>query len=211
MPININIMQFKRFQHQGFTLCPFEIPQKTNTDIIFHKDANTLAGYRDLLSNSDNISTIFEIGVKNGGSLALWHLATSAKVFGIDINTKQVTDSVRKFAQKHPISWAEMNSTNHVAVKQMIINKLGISVDMIIDDAAHTIENITDNFNNYWSIVTPGGLYVIEDWLALHPEHQRQIIEIGRTKIAQNAMTKDLGEVDWIYLYRNFIAFRKTF
>ena len=48
--------------------------------------------------------------------------------------------------------------------------------DLIIDDCAHTIEQIPHNLKVHWDHIAYGGRYVIEDWQMLHPIHQEQML-----------------------------------
>ncbi len=104
--------------------------------------------------------TLLELGVKEGGSLLLWHdYFPSATIVGIDINLPKEfkpTDHIYLFEG----SQADRQFLSGVATK---VAPKGF--DIIIDDASHlgqlTRIAFWHLFDNH---LKPGGLYVIEDW-----------------------------------------------
>jgi cephalosporin hydroxylase len=146
-------------------------------DIVYHKNKTTLQTYFELF-HFIAPRTILEIGVKEGGSLVLWaELFPEAEVLGIDNNIMQLSSScVRRFTNSN-ISVVSADCMNAARVNAILSRKFPEGIDLIIDDAAHTIDSITANFTNYRDHVTADGAYVIEDWKALHPIHRDVLLE----------------------------------
>lgn len=209
--MNNQLFNFSRHKIGNHFFVPNEHSERKPGDVVYHKDRNTLNGYASMLPYAfpDGVSKIFEIGVKEGGSLCFWHALTGAKIVGIDIDTSQITPAVRRYAEGKPIVWEQMSSQNYDRVLPFIQEQLG-EIDLVIDDGAHILPNMLHNFNQIWPYVRPGGVFAVEDWLALAPKHQILVIEHFRSKIAANTGKKTLGDVDRIFIYRNFIAVRKT-
>lgn len=136
-------------------------------DIVYHKNKSTMDTYYDIFTRFFP-SSIFEIGVREGGSLVLWNeIFPQANVVGIDIDMSLISES----AGNYGINVFHCDSTNVEHVTMIIEVELGGEVNMIVDDGSHTLENIVHNLKNYWKFVSFGGIYVIEDYKVLHQIH----------------------------------------
>lgn len=101
--------------------------------------------------------TILEIGVSHGGSLQMWkeYFGPKAKIFGIDINPlcKDLEeDNIKIFigSQSDPKFLSE--------VKKSIP-----TVDILIDDGGHTMEQQIVSFEVLFGHVRDNGVYLCED------------------------------------------------
>lgn len=200
--------------NSSIRLFPWEQREEASAiDIIHHKNKETLESYDFLFNAYDKkINSIFEIGVKNGGSLALWNLVfPNAKILGIDLDIKQVSPTTIEYLKSKGIEAVECNCLEVPRVNQIIESTLG-EVDLIIDDGQHTFETIIPSIKNFWKYLTKGGFYVIEDWDSFNREHLDQLLSM---------LTEFLMD-DWeahqkmqsksphsIHLLRNFIAIAK--
>lgn len=103
--------------------------------------------------------SMLEIGVQNGGSLETWsHYFTSGKHFiGCDIDPNcsklQYADS------RIQIVIGDVNKQE--SYRQ--ITTICPAFDLIIDDGSHQSIDILNAFINYFPLVKPGGLYIVED------------------------------------------------
>ncbi len=123
-------------------------------------------GYYDSLFGAlqDAPIAMLEIGVQNGGSLETWtRFFTAGKIFiGCDINPAcgalQYTD---------PRVNVIIGDANSLPAYRSICS-LSSEFDIVIDDGSHVSTDILNSFVNYFPLVKPGGLYVVEDTHTLY-------------------------------------------
>lgn len=97
----------------------------------------------------DKPITLVEIGIDRGGSLELWRkYFPMAEIIGIDIEDKEEVPGVRiiKGDQLDPETYASIGT-----------------VDILIDDGGHTVEQQLGTLEMLYPKLRAGGLYVIED------------------------------------------------
>jgi hypothetical protein len=104
--------------------------------------------------------TLLELGVRNGGSLALWRdYFPRGSIVGVDIRLPSAFlsgDRITLFEG----SQADCQFLTHVAQKTA-----PQGFDIIVDDASHIASLTRPGFWHLFdSHLKPGGLYVIEDW-----------------------------------------------
>jgi len=100
-----------------------------------------------------------EIGVQNGGSLDLWsQYFPFAQICGIDVDhrvsklvyeTNRISVLVGAASSKEVISKVQANFPN--------------GLDIVIDDGSHRSKDTVYNFVNYFHLLKPGGLFIVED------------------------------------------------
>ncbi|MBK7001208.1 MAG: class I SAM-dependent methyltransferase [Rhodoferax sp.] len=119
--------------------------------------------------SSDRIR-LLEIGVQNGGSLETWakYFINAEFIVGCDINEKC---SQLVFEDKR-ISVIIGNANS-----QDVYEKLGKlqKFDVIIDDGSHLSEDMLVSFVNYFPLLKPGGIYVVEDTHAVYWRRETKI------------------------------------
>lgn len=146
-------------------------------DIVFHKNKTTLKKYYELFE-SFTPKTILELGVKEGGSLALWSvLFPDAHIIGIDNDINQISNSSLKYFVDNNIIVLHASCLQLEIVNPFLSRKFPEGIDLIIDDASHTIDDTRINFSSYFDRVTHDGMYVIEDWKSLHPIHRKVLLD----------------------------------
>jgi cephalosporin hydroxylase len=145
------------------------------TDIIIHKNKSILDTYGRLFSTFTP-SSVFELGVKEGGSLVLWSDLFDCKVVGLDIDIKQLTSEFFTYINGRDVTVVHADSIQLDIVNAALRRHFNGTIDLIIDDCSHTINRSKVNFRTHYSKVTVNGLYVIEDWKALHPTHVRELM-----------------------------------
>lgn len=126
---------------------------------------------RLLAARRDEPLTIVEVGVLEGGSLALWaRLFPNAWVFGIDIDTSKV-----KMAPGFGL--IEQDSRDAAAARAMFPVP---EIDVFIDDGDHAIESQLATLAAFRHAMKPGGLYFVED---IYPfeGHERLAAAAGRS------------------------------
>jgi hypothetical protein len=104
----------------------------------------------------DEPITIFEIGIADGGSLAMWHAYfPKARIFAVDILPKAQFDNER-------VKTLIADQANRDQLRAAIA-VAGTDIHMLIDDGGHTMEQQQVSLGYLFKHVRPGGYYVIED------------------------------------------------
>ena len=115
-----------------------------------------LAPYRTKAKN------ILEIGLFNGASLVMWEQYFTGKVFGVDSDVKphggmaDLTPMIE--AGKHNILILNAESPDEL---YKYFN--GVKFDVVIEDAAHNIEQQLKIYHNMKPYLNEGAIYIIED------------------------------------------------
>lgn len=109
---------------------------------------------------------VLEIGVQNGGSLEVLsdYFYKASHVVGCDINP---LCGELKFAD--PRISVVIGDINSPEVISALANKLK-PIHLLIDDGSHVSFEIINAFINYFPLVAPGGVYLIEDTHCLYWE-----------------------------------------
>lgn len=128
------------------------------------KFSDKWTSYLDIYSNlldgrRDQIKSILEIGVQNGGSLEIWseYLPEAKQIVGCDIEQK----CGQLIFQDSRISVIVGDVNSQTIVDD--ISKNFINFDLIVDDGSHISSDVVRSFWQYFPLLTPGGIYVIED------------------------------------------------
>lgn len=109
---------------------------------------------------------VVEFGVDKGGSL-LWLNDTLApeRIIGYDLEIHlAATDRF----QGLPIELRQFDQRNKESIKEEAkkLSQENVLVDLFIDDCVHDGEAIERTMQAFWPLLSPGGLYVVEDWQA---------------------------------------------
>lgn len=111
---------------------------------------------RLLFQWKDDPIKIFEIGVAEGGSLAMWQsYFPKARIFAVDILDKSQFSNAR-------VTTLVADQANRDQL-QSAIAASGSDIDVLIDDGGHTMEQQQVSLGFLFKHVRPGGYYVIED------------------------------------------------
>jgi hypothetical protein len=133
---------------------------RTKTDKVSDKWASYLAYYDALfLPLRDAPVRLLEIGVQNGGSLDTWsrYFAAGQLFVGCDIDEK-----CKALAYVDPRVKIVVGDANGQSTFDCILAQ-SPRYDIIIDDGSHVSFDILTSFVNYFALLDPGGIYVIED------------------------------------------------
>lgn len=124
------------------------------------KGGNYLKFYESFFSpHRHRALNLLELGINRGGSLQMWRdYFPYGQIFGVDINAVAMPDAARIHVFQGDVCDA--------GVFQRIETETGVGVfDIIIDDASHIGTSVRTSFEHLFADrLTPGGLYVIEDW-----------------------------------------------
>lgn len=114
----------------------------------------------DLLGGA---ARVCELGVLGGGSLATWKdLFPKGIILGVDTDSSSYwpEGTVKIVASQDDPKLPEMLAEHSP------------QWDLIVDDASHDGYLTARSFSLLWSLVSPGGFYVIEDWFTGYPDYQ---------------------------------------
>lgn len=116
--------------------------------------------------------TIVEIGVYQGGSLQMWkeYFGDNAKIHGIDINPQC------KALEEKNITIHIGSQSDRVFLREL--KKKLPKIDILIDDGGHMMQQQIISFEELFSAVKDGGVYLCEDlhtsyWLKDGGGHRR--------------------------------------
>jgi hypothetical protein len=113
-----------------------------------------------------NQINILEIGVQNGGSLEVLseYFDKAANIVGCDINP--LCGDLKFADPRISVVLGDINSPGAIST---LTNKLK-PIHIMIDDGSHVSFEIINAFINYFPMVAPGGIYLIEDTHCLYWE-----------------------------------------
>ena len=126
-------------------------------EVSIHKWTNYFNIYERYFNSFRSKNPRFlEIGVQYGGSLKMWsEYFENAKIFGIDINP-----DCKKLEDEN-IS-IQIGSQNDKKFLKDFAEKIH-SLDLIIDDGGHTMDQQINSFEVLFPILNEGGIYICED------------------------------------------------
>jgi len=126
---------------------------------FIQKPPHLLEFYRWLLSSMAVPRSILEIGVKGGGSTALWKaLFPSATVVGMDIKLRP---SLTAEPSADGVVYLKGDQTDVARLRE--IAAAHGPFDLVIDDGSHVNEHQETTIRALLPTVRPGGFYVVED------------------------------------------------
>lgn len=122
---------------------------------------------------------ILEMGIWEGGSVAFWNeIFAPERHVAFDLATRGDNAEFLSWARRRtsPGSvetfWG-IDQSDRRAVLELAHRLLDGPPDLVIDDAAHILECMQPAFETLFPLLSPGGIYLIEDWSWSHrAEHQ---------------------------------------
>lgn len=108
---------------------------------------------------------IVEFGVSHGGSLQMWkkYFGRRARIIGVDINPE-----CKQLAEKQVEIY--IGSQEDKKFLKKLMKEVG-HVDIVIDDGGHTVKQQNTTFDEVYSYVRQGGVYLVED---LHTNYWKE-------------------------------------
>ena len=107
---------------------------------------------------------LLEIGIQNGGSLETWsqYFTEARSLVGCDIDPR-----CSALRYDDPRIHVVVGDANGPAAFKAI-QALSPQFDLVIDDGSHRSVDIINSFINYFPLLSPGGVYVVEDCHCLY-------------------------------------------
>lgn len=133
-----------------------------------------LDGYAQL-ADSIRPRTILELGIFQGGGFAfLDQLFQPERMAALDLSPTPI-DALSQYiaAREGRNARYGVSQTDEDALNAIVDEDLGGTLDLVVDDASHTYAHTRRSFELLFPRLSPGGVYVIEDWAwAHHPRYQ---------------------------------------
>jgi hypothetical protein len=100
---------------------------------------------------------MLEIGVSKGGSLDVWrsYFGPEATIFGIDVDPACA-------GRVSPPNQVRIGSQADPAFLRRVVREMG-GLEVVLDDGSHVASDQRASFQTLWPLLSPGGLYQIED------------------------------------------------
>jgi hypothetical protein len=119
-------------------------------------------------------ANVFEMGIFKGGSVVLNHLLfRPRRLVAIEFNPQPSDVLAHYIASSDPDGtirayYGVDQGDSRVMLGVLAKEFPARDIDLVVDDASHFYEETRAAFNAVFPFVTPGGLYVIEDWAWAH-------------------------------------------
>ena len=149
--------------------------------LVLFKGKYVLGKYVDLFTRSPGleIENMLELGIYEGGSVALWReLLRPKKLSAVDLRDPIVTPYLDAYLERTrsqgevKVHW-QFDQADRDRLRKLVREELGGKLDFVIDDASHMLGPSKTSFEALFPLLRPGGLYIIEDWAWNHwPEYQ---------------------------------------
>jgi cephalosporin hydroxylase len=192
---------------------------------VFYKIKKLVDQYASFFDTRKSFKpeTIFELGVWDGGSVAFWfeHFRPKKKHIGIDISNRGDSEYFRRYVTSRGLDarvknyWG-VDQSDSARLKEIVVNELGSSIDLVIDDASHLYGLTKSSFEILFPFVTVGGFYIIEDWAWEHWKEfgsfQPWAREIAPTKLVCELVEATGSSTDLIQsvsVYEGFTAIER--
>ncbi len=115
-----------------------------------------LPTYLRLASQIGTTGRVCEVGVQHGDSLRMWQaLFPDGLIVGVDNDPKA----------RWPDGTRQVIASQDDAELPAYLAVLSPAYDLIVDDASHHGHLSKRTWDLLWSLVAPGGWYVLEDWM----------------------------------------------
>ena len=130
-----------------------------------------IEAYRETFRLRSPLAHVLELGFFHGASTVFFdRLLQPIKLVAID----RVTDApwLEHYRARHPsgiVPYYGVAQQDRAALTEILLREFPTrTLDLVIDDASHEYEPTRTAFETVWPFVSPGGLYVIEDWAWAH-------------------------------------------
>lgn len=148
-----------RISKKDHSMITYSLQKKTDKDTIH----SYLRVYHSIFHcKKESAKNVLEIGIFDGGSLWIWYnYFNQAHIYGIDISPiSRFWDKIKRINRIH--LFPEQNAYNRTFTQKEFRDK-NIKFDIIIDDGPHTLQSMKDAINLYLPLLSPKGIFIIED------------------------------------------------
>lgn len=113
---------------------------------------------------------ILELGIFQGGSFVLLDkMFRPERIAAVDIASKPVQPLI-DYAERHRGRHVYFSTSqdDEIRLSDIVEKDLNGQLDLVVDDASHHYERSKRSFEILFPKLSPGGVYVIEDWAWSH-------------------------------------------
>src|SRR5882724_2974919 len=158
------------------------------------KNEPYLRVYEDLASGFSPRS-ILELGIFQGGSYVfLDKLFKPRRMSAIEISPKPLApllDYLSRTVDRF-VHFATSQCDGD-KLRQIVLGELADELDLVVDDASHAYEETRASFEFLFPLLSPGGIYLIEDWSwAHHPDYQSSDAPFSRRRALSNLLFEQI-------------------
>ena len=158
------------------------------------KNEPYLRVYEDLASGFSPRS-ILELGIFQGGSYVfLDKLFKPRRMSAVEISSKPVAPLLDYVSRtENRFVHFGTSQCDSEMLKRIVQGELADELDLVVDDASHTYEETKASFEFLFPLLSPGGIYVIEDWSwAHHPDYQSPDAPFSNRRALSNLLFEQI-------------------
>jgi len=158
------------------------------------KNEPYLRVYEDLASGFSPRS-ILELGIFQGGSYVfLDKLFKPRRMSAVEISPQPVAPLLYYLSRtENRFVHFATSQCDGEKLRQIVLDELADELDLIVDDASHTYEETRASFEFLFPLLSPGGIYVIEDWSwAHHPDYQSPDAPFSKRRALSNLLFEQI-------------------
>ena len=166
----------------------------TSQAFTIAKNEPYLRVYEDLASGFSPRS-ILELGIFQGGSYVfLDKLFKPRRMSAVEIRPKPVVPLLDYLSRTENRSvHFGTSQCDGDKLRQIVLGELADELDLVVDDASHTYEETRASFEFLFPLLSPGGIYVIEDWSwAHHPDYQSADARFSNRRALSNLLFEQI-------------------
>jgi predicted O-methyltransferase YrrM len=151
-------------------------------NLVLGKVRRMVDRFVDQNASRDDVRRIFELGIYQGGSIALeYEVCGPDRLVAIDLDPERVV-ALDEFISERGLEdrihlYYGVDQADRDALTTIVGTEFaGAPLDLVIDDASHLYEPTRSSFEVLFPHLREGGMYVIEDWdWAHYPGDQWQL------------------------------------
>ena len=141
-------------------------PSEVNNFTIV-KTKRFINQYLSLVQQHKNLNHVLELGLFQGGGLVFINeLIQPNKLVGVELSTVPIRplDSYILEDRNHIKIYYGTSQSDLDALDNIYRNDFNNKLDLVVDDASHLYQFTKDGFEFLFPRLSPGGVYIIEDW-----------------------------------------------
>jgi SAM-dependent methyltransferase len=142
------------------------------------------------------VENVFEIGLWDGGSIALWHETLKPRTHvGVDLEDRRTPYFNRYLAgagreQRIHTYW-DVDQGDKGRLAEIAARHFDGPLDLVLDDGSHLYGPTRAAIEVLLPLLRPGGLYVVEDWAWGHWGEEYRLHPVPE----RTALTRLVGEI----------------
>jgi hypothetical protein len=167
-------------------------------------------------------ANVLELGIWDGGSLALWfECLKPKKLVGVDLKARVDSPYFNRYVEERAVdgrikTYWRTNQADAEAVLSIVDREFDGPLDIVFDDASHLYSPTKASFEMLFPRIRPGGMYIIEDWAWKHwrqfTPHPSWVDDRTPTPLVVE-LTELLGTtqgvIQTVCAYRGFVAIQR--